>query len=111
MDLMKNEDTIYELSCRNDTKLFHLMCPSLVGGLPVAILVTTREDTETIKFGLELLKSVLPSAAFYGRGRELGPRLFMTDDADSLRSALRCSWSTATLLLCIFHVLQARANN
>ena len=86
------------------------MCPSVVGGLPVAVLVTTREDKETISFGLELLKSVLPPFAFYGRGPRRGPVLFMTDDAYSLRSALSCSWALAYLLLCIFHVLQVETN-
>ena len=45
--------------------LFHLMCPSVVGGLPLAEILTTREDTGTILFALELLKSVLPPGAFY----------------------------------------------
>ena len=58
---------------RNDTKLFHLICPSVIGGLPVAEILTTREDTDTIMFGLELLKAVLPVGAFYGRGRHTGP--------------------------------------
>ena len=74
---------------RNDTKLFHLICPSMIGGLPVAEILTTWEDTDTIMFGLELLKSVLPAGAFYGRGRDTGPQLFMTDDADSLKNDLR----------------------
>ena len=73
---------------RNDTKLFHLICPSVIGGLPVAEILTTREDTDTIMFGLEMLKSVLPAGAFYGRGRDTGPQLFMTDHADSLRNAM-----------------------
>ena len=95
---------------RNDTKLFHLICPSVIGGLPVAEMLTTREDTDTIMFGLELLKSVLPAGAFYGRGRNTGPQLFMTDDADSLRNALTGTWGSSELLLCIFHILQAQWN-
>ena len=79
----------------------------MIGGLPVGEILTTREDTETIRFGLELLKSVLPRGAFYGRGVDVGPQLFMTDDSDSLRSALTGAWEQAELLLCIFHVLQA----
>ena len=97
-------------SHRNDTNLFHLICPSAVGGLPVAEILTTREDTDTIIFGLELLKSVLPTGAFYGRGKSAGPQLFMTDDSDSLRNALRKTWPSAELLLCIFHILQAQWN-
>ena len=38
---------------RNDSKLFHLMCPSVIGALPVPVIITTQEDSETIKFGLE----------------------------------------------------------
>ena len=41
------------------------MCPSVVGGLPLAEILITREDTGTILFALELLKSVLPPGAFY----------------------------------------------
>ena len=93
---------------RNDTKLFHLVCPSVIGGLPLAEILTTREDTKTIHFALELLKTVLPVGAFFGRGCELGPSLFMTDDSDSLRNGLSASWPSSELLLCQFHVLQAR---
>ena len=92
---------------RNDTKLIHLMCPSMVGGLPLAEILSTREDEETLHFAFELLKSVLPVGAFHGRGRDLGPCLFMSDDCDALRNALSQSWPCALLLLCQFHVLQA----
>ena len=43
--------------------------------MPVATMITTREDEETIAFGLELLKSVLPDGAFHGRGPDKGPAL------------------------------------
>ena len=92
---------------RQDSKLFHLVCPSVIGALPVGVIITTREDTDTVRFGLELLKSVLPVYAFYGRGGSLGPQIFMTDDSDSERAALRKTWPGSVLLLCVFHVLQA----
>ena len=41
------------------------MCPSVVGGPPLAETLTTRKDTGTTLFALELLKSVLPPGAFY----------------------------------------------
>ena len=41
MDATSNVD-------RSDTKIFHLMCPSPAGGLPLATLVTTREDANTV---------------------------------------------------------------
>ena len=34
------------------------MCPSVVGGLPVAEILTTREDTATVVYALELLKFI-----------------------------------------------------
>ena len=57
------------------------MCPSVIGALPVPVIIATQEDSETITVGLELLKSVLPDYAFNGRGRSVGPRCFMTDDS------------------------------
>ena len=93
---------------RSDMKLVHLITPSVIGGLPVGEILTTREDTDTLMFGLELLKSVLPEGAFYGRGRDTGPQLIMTDDSDSLRNSLSSAWPSAELLLCIFHILQAQ---
>ena len=90
---------------RNDCKVFHLVCGSLIGALPLGEIITTREDTPTILHGLELLKSILPDNAFHGRG-EMGPSCFMTDDCDAEKNALSGTWPTATLLLCSFHVLQ-----
>ena len=92
---------------RNDTKLIHLVCPTMVGGLPLGEILCTREDSETLYFAFELLKKVLPAYAFYGRGCDVGPILFMTDDSSVLRSSLSRSWPQAEILLCQFHVLQA----
>ena len=77
---------------RNDSKLFHLIVPSPIGGLPLGNLITTREDQKTITFGLNLLKSVLPDYAFYGRGRNIGPSLFITDDSAPERQSLHTAW-------------------
>ena len=93
---------------RNDTKFFHLVCPSPIGALPLGEIICTREDAQTIQFGLELLQTVLPLEAFYGRGKFKGPMVFMTDDSDVERLALRRVWSEAELLICIFHILQAQ---
>ena len=93
---------------RSDSKLFHLVCPTPIGALPLAEIITTREDTDTVMFALQVLQSVLPDRAFYGRGRTLGPQVFMTDDSDAERNALSAVWPNSVLLLCIFHVLQAQ---
>lgn len=49
---------------------------------------------------------MLPANAFGGRSSTYGPQLFMTDDSAAERNALKSVWPHATLLLCIFHVLQ-----
>ena len=60
---------------RSSSKLFHLMCPAAPGALPLTVMITTREDAQTIAFGLDLLKKILPPYAFYNRGPALGPSL------------------------------------
>ena len=77
---------------RNDTKEFHLMCPSPVGGLPLGTLIMTRADEETIAAALELYKALLQERAFYGRGKDLGPVLMITDDDAAERNALSNVW-------------------
>ena len=91
---------------RSDTKLFHLMCPSAIGGLPLGTLVVTREDEKTIFQALKLYQENLPENAFHGRGPKLGPALGMTDDCPAERNALRSFWPDLIALLCHFHILQ-----
>ena len=91
---------------RSDKKLFHLMCPSAIGGLPLGTLMVSKEDESTIRVALETLKENLPDNAFYGRGRNLGPHLAMTDDCLAERNALRTVWPAMIALLCHFHILQ-----
>ena len=73
-------------------------------------MVTTREDEDTIFFGLQLLKTILPDDAFHGNGPVKGPTLAATDDSEVIRNALRRAWPDIILLLCQFHVLQAHWN-
>ena len=56
--------------------------------------------------GLNLLKSIMPSDAFFGKGSNTGPTLFLTDELASQRETLRKVWSNARQLLCLFHYLQ-----
>jgi hypothetical protein len=53
------------------------------------------------------LKTILPSYAFYGRGPQTGPMIFITDDSSAERNALEICWPQGIRLLCTFHVLQA----
>ena len=91
---------------RHNCRVFVLLTHSPVGGLPLGVIVTSSESESTIRYGLELMKSVYPDGAFYGRGNE-GPAIFMTDGAEAERMAIHNVYPSSCLLLCTFHVLQA----
>ena len=85
--------------------LFILSTRSPAGGVPLAVAITSDEKQDTIKRAMEMVKMVLPTKAFYGRKE--GPKVIMTDDSLTERSALSQVWPKATLLLSIFHFLQS----
>ena len=91
---------------RHNCRVFLLLTHSPVGGLPLGVIVTSSESENTIRYGLELLKTVFPDGAFYGRGHK-GPMIFMTDDAEAERMAIHNVFPSSCILLCTFHVLQA----
>ena len=92
---------------RQDSKLIKFMTCSPAGGLPLGFLITSSESEKVLKEAFEKLKKVLPDDAFNKRGKEKGPVLFMTDDADAEINALHAVWPEAKLLLCVWHVLNA----
>ena len=81
---------------------FHIMAPSAIGALTLGTLISTRENEETMKFGFELYKSLLPENAFFGRGPNMGPKFALTDDANAERNALKHTLPAMILLLCLF---------
>lgn len=87
---------------RFNTSLFIISTSTAIGGLPLGVIVTSDEEQDTITKGLELLKDVIPSNSFYGKGSK-GPSIVMTDDSTAERNALRSVWPKANLLL---HFLQ-----
>ena len=60
-------------------KLFLMCTHSPAGGLPLAIFITSNETEETLKMALALVKKCLPENAFFGRGIDQGPDIFLTD--------------------------------
>ena len=76
------------------------------GGIPLGVVITSGESEETLVEAFTYLRTVLPPKAFYGRG-DRGPELFLTDDNAAERAALKVVWPKSTLMLCIFHYLQA----
>lgn len=89
-----------------DCRVFLLMVTSPIGGLPVGVFITTNESEEAITQGLDLHRSLLDSECFGGRGTH-GPQIFMTDYSDAEINSLAKIYPSASLFLCIFHVLAA----
>ncbi|CAG8796174.1 8023_t:CDS:2 [Gigaspora margarita] len=90
-----------------NTPLTILSTSTPAGGLPLAIILTLDETAQTFTWALNMLKNMLPLEAFSGRGPIVGPQIVMTDDCNAERKALCNTWDKATLLLCVFHFLQA----
>ena len=92
---------------RHNNPVFFMCTHHPCGALPLAVWVTSSQSEASLESCLESLKSILPSHAFGNQGPETGPDIFMTDDDTAQRQALRGQWKHATLLLCIFHFMQA----
>ena len=93
---------------RFNSSLFVLSTSHCAGGLPLAVMITSDEQEETIQQGLQVVKQVLPGEAFYGIGAKRGPAIIMTDDSSAERKALQQVWPDTRLLLCMFHFLQSK---
>jgi len=87
-------------------RVFVMVTHSFVGALPLGIVVTSDETTDTLTRALEMFSSSLPDFAFYGKGALNGPGVIMTDNCDELKDALHATWPRSRLLLCIFHLMQ-----
>ena len=86
--------------------MYILSTGSASGVVLLGVFVVFNETASTITDGLNLLKSIMPSDAFFGKGGNTGPTLFLTDELSSQREALRKVWPNARQLLCLFHYLQ-----
>ncbi|CAG8848204.1 36146_t:CDS:2, partial [Gigaspora margarita] len=78
-----------------------------IGSLSLTTILTLDETTSTFSEALNRLKCILPITAFNNRGPIIGPEVIMTDDCKAERIVLHNTWNKATLLLCVFHFLQA----
>jgi hypothetical protein len=63
-----------------------------VGVLPLGLFITSDELEITLEKALNLIKSILPQHAFFGRESQIGPKVFITDDSSAERNALELSW-------------------
>ena len=89
---------------RGNAYLTNLFITTPMGGMPVGMIVSEKEDADSIICGLELYKSICPDGAFYGKK---SPSVIITDDSQSIRKALSMAYPSSVLLLCLFHVCQA----
>lgn len=92
---------------RHNSRVFLMLAPSVAGALPIGVLITSSESQPCISKALQIYKKIIPENSFAGRGSEVGPKIGMSDQSGSERGALGIEFPFITLLLCIFHVLQA----
>ena len=78
---------------RCDTKLIWIITPSATGGLTLGFCWTSCKTQVVLTEAFH--QSLLPTYAFYGRG---GPRLIMTDDADTEISCCNVKYLITKLL-------------
>ena len=90
---------------RIDSKVFRLVTPSPAGSLPLGTIVCSSESESVLTEAFTMYKSILPSTAFFGRGSR-GPRVFLTDDAETEFKSFQKVFPESTHLLCQFHLLQ-----
>lgn len=92
---------------RHNNPVFFLCTHHPSGALPLCVWVTSDNSQQTVTSCLETAKGLFPDGAFGGRGVQEGPKICLTDDDSSQRAALRTTWSSTKLLLCVFHFLQS----
>ena len=102
MAFLDSSSNMEEFSLR----VFLMVTHSVVGALPLGIIITSDETTETLNEAIRLFKASLPANAFYGNGPTRGPKVMMTDNCSELRAALNTQWPETVVVLCIFHILQ-----
>ena len=76
---------------RVNSLVFHLVTPTPAGGLSCGMLITSSQSTEVMTEAFTMLRDkCLPTYAFYKKnGDKIGPKLWMTDDAEPEITALR----------------------
>ncbi|XP_071947221.1 uncharacterized protein [Antedon mediterranea] len=86
-------------------RVYVMLAHSSAGGVPLGVLVTTSEAEDVLTAGLQLLTSVFPQDAFFGKS-ENGPDVFMSDDSQADQNALQNVFPDSHQLLSVFHILQ-----
>lgn len=82
---------------RFNTSVFILSTHSVSSGIPLGVILTSDESEETLLTGFQLLQSILPMNAFFGKGL-VGPDVVMIDDSVAERSAISRCWPQTHIL-------------
>ena len=85
--------------------LFYISC--IVETLSLTLFITSDEFEITLEKAINLLKTILPSYAFFGCDPQVGLIVFITDDFNAECNVLELCWPNNIHLLCTFHILQA----
>ncbi|GET50230.1 hypothetical protein GLOIN_2v1764523 [Rhizophagus irregularis DAOM 181602=DAOM 197198] len=75
-----------------NTSITLLYTSCMVGALPLGLFITSDESEITLEKALNLLKTILSQHDFFGRGPQVGPKVFLTDDSSAERNALKLCW-------------------
>ena len=77
---------------RSDAKLFRFITPTVVGGQSLGYIIVSSESESNLTEAFAAYRDILHrTKAFHHRGAELGPSIFLTDDAASEINSLRYS--------------------
>lgn len=98
---------VYSTSCieRLNCCLTVMVCPSVAGGLPLAVILTSGQlKKQEYAAAFKLLQQILGTDSFFKQGY---PSSFLTDDSNDVREALATVWPNSKLYLSVFHILQA----
>ena len=63
-----------------------------ISALPLAVGITPSESADGLALLFSLMKAVLPTSAFFHRGRDDGPMLVLTKDNANEHRALFKVW-------------------
>ena len=87
----------------NNHSVTFMLTTCAAGAVPLAVIITAGQSQSDYEAGFRLLCDHNPN--MFGGARQ--PQVFMTDDSDAERGALRAVWPESILHLCLFHVPQA----
>ena len=69
-----------------------------IGALPLGLIITSDEFEVTLEKAINMLKSILPPYAFFGRDPQVSPEVFLTNDSSAKCNALELCWPRGKLL-------------